>query len=264
MLPAIYFIFSRAACDDAVAQCVREGKRLTTSDERRQIRAIAEDHVEALSDEDLAVLDYARLADRVGGRLRRPPRRFGAAVQGGGGGVLRRRAGQGGVRHRDAVARDQHAGPLGGDREADQVHRGAPRVPDAGGVHAAHRAGRPAGHRRGRLRGRAVVAVRALRSGGRSGRRPQLRPDEQLPAHLQHGGQPGAPLPARRGPPPAQSVVRPVPGRQRRRPARGPAGAHGGGPGRRPRPRPTATGATWRSTGACSERARSRPGSGPP
>ena len=30
MLPAIYFIFSRAACDDAVAQCVREGKRLTT------------------------------------------------------------------------------------------------------------------------------------------------------------------------------------------------------------------------------------------
>jgi ATP-dependent RNA helicase HelY len=58
MLPAIYFIFSRAACDDAVAQCVREGKRLTTAEERRQIRAIAEDHVEALSDEDLAVLDY--------------------------------------------------------------------------------------------------------------------------------------------------------------------------------------------------------------
>jgi ATP-dependent RNA helicase HelY len=58
MLPAIYFIFSRAACDDAVAQCVREGKRLTTAEERRQIRAIAEDHVEALSDDDLAVLDY--------------------------------------------------------------------------------------------------------------------------------------------------------------------------------------------------------------
>jgi ATP-dependent RNA helicase HelY len=59
MLPAIYFIFSRAACDDAVSQCVREGKRLTTSEERRQIRAIAEHHVEALTDEDLAVLDYA-------------------------------------------------------------------------------------------------------------------------------------------------------------------------------------------------------------
>jgi ATP-dependent RNA helicase HelY len=58
MLPAIYFIFSRAACDDAVAQCVREGKRLTSAEERRQIRAIAEAHVEALTDADLAVLDY--------------------------------------------------------------------------------------------------------------------------------------------------------------------------------------------------------------
>lgn len=59
MLPAIYFIFSRAACDDAVAQCIREGSRLTSAEERRQIRAIAERHVEAMSDEDLRVLDYA-------------------------------------------------------------------------------------------------------------------------------------------------------------------------------------------------------------
>ena len=58
MLPAIYFIFSRAACDDAVAQCVREGGRLTSADERRQIRSIAEAHVEALSDEDLRLLDF--------------------------------------------------------------------------------------------------------------------------------------------------------------------------------------------------------------
>jgi ATP-dependent RNA helicase HelY len=59
MLPAIYFIFSRAACDDAVAQCVREGGRLTTAEERRQIRSIAESHVGSLTDEDLRVLDYA-------------------------------------------------------------------------------------------------------------------------------------------------------------------------------------------------------------
>jgi ATP-dependent RNA helicase HelY len=58
MLPAIYFIFSRAGCDDAVAQCLREGGRLTTAEERRETRAIAERHVEALSDEDLRVLDY--------------------------------------------------------------------------------------------------------------------------------------------------------------------------------------------------------------
>lgn len=58
MLPAIYFIFSRAACNDAVTQCLREGHRLTTPEERRQIRAIAEAHVETLTDEDLRVLDY--------------------------------------------------------------------------------------------------------------------------------------------------------------------------------------------------------------
>ncbi len=58
MLPAIYFIFSRAACDDAVTQCVREGGRLTTSEERRQIRAIAEDHVRSLGEDDLRILEY--------------------------------------------------------------------------------------------------------------------------------------------------------------------------------------------------------------
>src|ERR1700738_1191026 len=59
MLPAIYFIFSRAACDDAVTQCLGDGQRLTTPEERRQIRAIAEAHVEGLSDEDLRVLNWA-------------------------------------------------------------------------------------------------------------------------------------------------------------------------------------------------------------
>ncbi|HEX2063499.1 MAG TPA: DEAD/DEAH box helicase, partial [Acidimicrobiales bacterium] len=58
MLPAIYFIFSRAACDDAVRQCLERGRRLTTPEERRHIRAIAEAKVEPLSDSDLEVLDY--------------------------------------------------------------------------------------------------------------------------------------------------------------------------------------------------------------
>lgn len=58
MLPAIYFIFSRAACDDAVRQCVEYGIRLTNPEERKRIRAIAEGKVERLSDDDLQVLDY--------------------------------------------------------------------------------------------------------------------------------------------------------------------------------------------------------------
>ena len=60
MLPAIYFIFSRAACDDAVTSCLNDGVRLTTAEERAEIRAIAESKVESLSDDDLRVLDYGR------------------------------------------------------------------------------------------------------------------------------------------------------------------------------------------------------------
>lgn len=58
MLPAIYFIFSRAGCDEAVRQCLSDGVRLTTPEERAQIRAIAEAGVEDLSDDDLRVLGY--------------------------------------------------------------------------------------------------------------------------------------------------------------------------------------------------------------
>ncbi len=58
MLPAIVFIFSRAACDDAVRQVVRDGVRLTDKAERTTIRQIAERRVETLDDEDLGVLGY--------------------------------------------------------------------------------------------------------------------------------------------------------------------------------------------------------------
>ncbi|HWE66576.1 MAG TPA: DEAD/DEAH box helicase [Acidimicrobiales bacterium] len=58
MLPAIVFIFSRAACDEAVRQVVRDGVRLTDQAERAVIRQIAERRVETLSDEDLGVLGY--------------------------------------------------------------------------------------------------------------------------------------------------------------------------------------------------------------
>src|SRR5437588_6247118 len=60
MLPAIYFIFSRQACDDAARQILDSGMRLTTEDERPQIRTIVEGNVETLSDADLDVLGYGR------------------------------------------------------------------------------------------------------------------------------------------------------------------------------------------------------------
>jgi superfamily II RNA helicase len=58
MLPAIVFIFSRAACDDAVAQCLSDGMHLTTSEERAEIRRRCEEHTEGLPDEELRVLGY--------------------------------------------------------------------------------------------------------------------------------------------------------------------------------------------------------------
>jgi ATP-dependent RNA helicase HelY len=60
LLPAIWFVFSRAGCDDAMRHCVEGGVRLSGPEERRSARAIAEAHVEALSDDDLRVLGYSR------------------------------------------------------------------------------------------------------------------------------------------------------------------------------------------------------------
>lgn len=65
MLPALYFIFSRAACEDAVRSCMRAGLRFTSADDRLRIRRIAEHHVMNLSDEDLRVLEYDRWLDAL-------------------------------------------------------------------------------------------------------------------------------------------------------------------------------------------------------
>jgi ATP-dependent RNA helicase HelY len=58
LLPAILFIFSRAGCDAAVQQCLAAGLRLTTPEERAEIRRIAERRVTAIPGEDLSVLGY--------------------------------------------------------------------------------------------------------------------------------------------------------------------------------------------------------------
>lgn len=58
MLPAITFIFSRAACDDATRQCLQDGLRLTSPDERLRIRSLTEDAVDGLTDDDLRTLGY--------------------------------------------------------------------------------------------------------------------------------------------------------------------------------------------------------------
>jgi ATP-dependent RNA helicase HelY len=58
LLPAITFIFSRAACDAAVIQCLDAGIRLTTPEEAEIITKVAERRTADLPDADLAVLGY--------------------------------------------------------------------------------------------------------------------------------------------------------------------------------------------------------------
>jgi len=60
MLPAIYFIFSRAGCDAAAHRLTDSGVRLTSADDRSTIREIAEDRTAHLTDADLVVLGYDR------------------------------------------------------------------------------------------------------------------------------------------------------------------------------------------------------------
>lgn len=58
LLPAITFVFSRAGCDAAVAQCLRSPLRLTTEEERAQIAEVIDHRCGDLADDDLAVLGY--------------------------------------------------------------------------------------------------------------------------------------------------------------------------------------------------------------
>ncbi|MBA0048289.1 RNA helicase [Mycobacterium sp. NPDC050853] len=63
LLPAITFIFSRAGCDGAVAQCLRSRLRLTTEEERREIVAVIDRRTEGLPEGDLDVLGYWQWRD---------------------------------------------------------------------------------------------------------------------------------------------------------------------------------------------------------
>ncbi|WP_341783083.1 DEAD/DEAH box helicase [Leucobacter weissii] len=56
LLPGIVFIFSRNGCDQAVLQCLHAGIRLTSGEERREIRAAVRATLDALEEDELRVL----------------------------------------------------------------------------------------------------------------------------------------------------------------------------------------------------------------
>ena len=63
LLPVIVFIFSRAACDDAVSQIRRDGLLFTTPEQRREIEDIAQRRLLNFSEDDLKALDYNEFID---------------------------------------------------------------------------------------------------------------------------------------------------------------------------------------------------------
>jgi ATP-dependent RNA helicase HelY len=58
LLPAIYFVFSRAGCDQAAQQVASAGLSLTTAEEKTEIRATVEERTAHLGQDDLTVLGF--------------------------------------------------------------------------------------------------------------------------------------------------------------------------------------------------------------
>ena len=168
------FIFSRVGCDAAVTQCLSPNVRLTTPEERDDDLRVRRDQLPAPARGGPARPRLPRLPRRAHPWRRRAPRRDAAGVQAVRRAALRPGPLQGRLRHRDARARHQHAGPHRRHREAHQVERRDPRRHHAGGVHPADRPRRPSRPRRRGARRRAVAAGDEPPRAGRSRLDPHL------------------------------------------------------------------------------------------
>ncbi|HVM12221.1 MAG TPA: DEAD/DEAH box helicase, partial [Actinomycetota bacterium] len=65
MLPAIYFVFSRAGCDKSVGFLMESGVRLTTREEEARIREFAEMRAAWIDEEDLATLGFFEMREAL-------------------------------------------------------------------------------------------------------------------------------------------------------------------------------------------------------
>ena len=165
LLPAITFIFSRAGCDAAVAQCLRAGLRLL--DRRRsaaEIRAFVEARCADIPPEDLHVLGYYEWLEGLERGI--------AAHHAGMLPTFKEVVEELFVRGLVKAVFATETLALGINMPARSVvlerlvkwNGETPRRRDAGGVHPAHRPGRAARHRRRGPRGRGVDA--RARAGG--------------------------------------------------------------------------------------------------
>ncbi len=66
LLPAIWFIFSRKGCDQAVEHCLNSNVKLTTLEERNQILQIVHARTMDLPHDDLAALNFSNWSESLG------------------------------------------------------------------------------------------------------------------------------------------------------------------------------------------------------
>ncbi len=219
MLPAIYFVFSRAGCDRSVQWLRESGLRLTTRAEADRIRDRAESRAAWIDEEDLVTLGFYEFLDGLTA------------------GVAAHHAGMLPV-FKETVEELFEAGlvkvvfatetlSLGINMPARTVviedlwkFQGERHEILTPGEYT-QLTGR-AGRRGIDQLGHAVVVVPtsgAVRTRGGARGDQDLRPQLIVPAVVQHGGEPRAQLPPRASAPAAQLVVRAVPGRPRCRPA---------------------------------------------
>ena len=223
LLPAITFIFSRAGCDAAVAQCVRSGMRLTTEKERDEIRQIVDRRTVDLAEADLGVLGYWEWRDALERGI--------AAHHAGLLPVFKETVEELFVAGLVKAVFATETLALGINMPARTVvleklskYNGEGHADLTAGEYT-QLTGR-AGRRGIDIEGHAVVVWSPgmdPRAVGRPGLPAHLPAAFVVPAELQHGGQPGGPAGPRGRPGPARAVVRAVPG-ERRGGRDGPAG----------------------------------------
>ena len=66
MLPAIYFVFSRAGCDASVRYLMESGVRLTSEEEAARIQEVADTNAAWINEEELAALGFYELREALG------------------------------------------------------------------------------------------------------------------------------------------------------------------------------------------------------
>ena len=186
LTPAIYFQFSRRACEEAAESCIALG---TVPHGMDLVQEAKQRLVRPLAGGPRAAPDRAAVP-AAAARGRRPPRRPAAGRQDAGRGAVPVGPAALRLRHRHAGAGHQHAGPDGRDRRDVEVGRPPASPADAERVPPDDRTGRPARHRRARRLGDPLLAVGQLRADAehRHGRPAAAR--KRVQAELQHGDEP--------------------------------------------------------------------------